>query len=208
MKDNAITFPHDCKARNNSKIVKIRIKYGYEGYGWYFAILELLRDTPSYTYENDTDTLKYCLGISSDNFDDFFDLCFEVGLLQDCEDGTHFTCENLKKSISRTNNMAANQSSKGMKHFEPLHYLSFGITELWDDLTEGERQDYANAFYKDIWENSELWIEGMCRMKNYKPEFIKTKLKEFLADSIGSVLYRKGVLEFKKYFSNWIKKQV
>ena len=127
MKDNAITFPHDCKARNNSKIVKIRIKYGYEGYGWYFAILELLRDTPSYTYENDTDTLKYCLGISSDNFDDFFDLCFEVGLLQDCEDGTHFTCENLKKSISRTNNMAAKSCRSTRIEYQHCYYAMLGF---------------------------------------------------------------------------------
>ena len=34
-------FPHDSNARNDIKLIKLRSKYGYEGYGVYFALIEL-----------------------------------------------------------------------------------------------------------------------------------------------------------------------
>lgn len=44
MKKEAYYFSHDSNARHDSKIVKLRRKYGMEGYGIYFAIVEMLRE--------------------------------------------------------------------------------------------------------------------------------------------------------------------
>ena len=35
-------FSHDQNARNDPKITKIRAKYGLEGYGCYFVLLEMM----------------------------------------------------------------------------------------------------------------------------------------------------------------------
>jgi hypothetical protein len=37
-------FTHDSNARNDEKILEMRAIYGYEGYGLYWAIIEMLRD--------------------------------------------------------------------------------------------------------------------------------------------------------------------
>ena len=43
MKD-AYYFSHDSNARNDQRLIKIRMKYGMEGYGIYFGIIEILRE--------------------------------------------------------------------------------------------------------------------------------------------------------------------
>lgn len=49
MKD-AYYFSHDSNARNDPKIAAMMSRYGYEGYGWYWAFIETLRDQPDYKY--------------------------------------------------------------------------------------------------------------------------------------------------------------
>lgn len=37
-------FSHDCNARNDPKILELRMKHGMAGYGIYFSILEKLME--------------------------------------------------------------------------------------------------------------------------------------------------------------------
>jgi hypothetical protein len=39
-------FSHDSNARNDVKIIKLRRQLGMEGYGIYWALIEMLRDAP------------------------------------------------------------------------------------------------------------------------------------------------------------------
>ena len=38
-------FPHDANARNDLKVIALRAKYGWRGYGIYFALLEIMFET-------------------------------------------------------------------------------------------------------------------------------------------------------------------
>jgi hypothetical protein len=44
MKKNACYFSHDSNAQNDIKIIAMRADYGWAGYGWFWAIIELLRE--------------------------------------------------------------------------------------------------------------------------------------------------------------------
>ena len=48
MKD-AYYFPHDSNARNDQRLMKVRMEYGFLGYGIYFGIIEILREQADYT---------------------------------------------------------------------------------------------------------------------------------------------------------------
>lgn len=50
MNKDAYYFPHFSNARNDRKIRRLRKELGMEGYGIYFAILEILRDQPEFSY--------------------------------------------------------------------------------------------------------------------------------------------------------------
>lgn len=47
MKD-AYYFSHDANARHDPKIIKMISAYGMEGYGWYWVIIEMLREQDNY----------------------------------------------------------------------------------------------------------------------------------------------------------------
>ena len=47
MKD-AYYFSHDSNARHDPKILEMRAAYGAKGYGWYWMIIEILRDQEDY----------------------------------------------------------------------------------------------------------------------------------------------------------------
>ena len=47
MKD-AYYFSHDANARHDPKIIKMISSYGMEGYGWYWVIIEMLREQDNY----------------------------------------------------------------------------------------------------------------------------------------------------------------
>ena len=44
MKETHYYFSHDCNARRDPKIVKMVLEHGMEGYGWYWVILEMMRE--------------------------------------------------------------------------------------------------------------------------------------------------------------------
>ena len=65
MKD-AYYFSHDSNARNDQRLMKVRMKYGPEGYGIYFMIIEILRDTENYTL-NINDIQSICFDTRAKN---------------------------------------------------------------------------------------------------------------------------------------------
>ncbi len=44
MKKDVYWFPHDANARRDQKITMMRLVYGAEGYGWYWMLIELMRE--------------------------------------------------------------------------------------------------------------------------------------------------------------------
>ncbi|MFA5306510.1 MAG: Lin1244/Lin1753 domain-containing protein [Candidatus Babeliales bacterium] len=48
MKKDAYFFFHDANARNDLKILAMRSVYKSEGYGWYFMLLEIMRESADY----------------------------------------------------------------------------------------------------------------------------------------------------------------
>lgn len=48
MKNNTNYFSHDCNARNDERLMKIRAKFWREGYWVYFAIIEMLSEASDY----------------------------------------------------------------------------------------------------------------------------------------------------------------
>ena len=64
MKDS-FYFPHFYNARNDRKILRLRRELGTEGYGIYFMILEVLRDSSDFKYPmEDIDLLADDFGVS------------------------------------------------------------------------------------------------------------------------------------------------
>lgn len=108
-------FSHDQNARNDPKITKIRVKYGMEGYGCYFALLEMFSSQSDCKLEYSTESFEaiaYDLRLSF-NMQDFVDKCIEIGLF--VSDGRRFWSEPFNRRYRETIEKAAARSAAASK---------------------------------------------------------------------------------------------
>lgn len=68
MSKDAYWFTHDANARNDTKMIRLRRKAGLEGVGFYWCIIELLRETEKHKLtEVEIDDLAYEMRCKNDN---------------------------------------------------------------------------------------------------------------------------------------------
>ena len=113
----AVYFSHDEDARNDPKVMKLRAKYGMEGYGCYFAMLEMFSSESgnghSLDYSQEQfDAITYDLRSSLD-VKEFIDKCIEVGLFQ--TDGERFWSESFNRRFDEVAQKARERSEKAQK---------------------------------------------------------------------------------------------
>ena len=58
-------FSHDSNARNDEKLVRLRMRHGAAGYGVYFMILERLREDKNYMCATDYNMVAYDLRVDA-----------------------------------------------------------------------------------------------------------------------------------------------
>ena len=66
MSKEAYYFSHDSNARNDEKILALRMKHGMEGYGIFWAILERMRENSDYTCIKDYNVIAFDLRVSAE----------------------------------------------------------------------------------------------------------------------------------------------
>lgn len=117
---NCSYFSHDCNARNDEKILAVRMRHGAEGYAVFFMILERLRDTPDYTSVKDYNSIAFDLRVSAGLVKSVVE---DFGLFTFTDDGKRFYSEGfskrmkLKDDVRKSRAMAASVAAK--KRWEP-----------------------------------------------------------------------------------------
>lgn len=89
-------FSHDSNARSDSKIIALRMKHQWAGYGLYWALIEKLRDTTCYKLESDFSSLAYDLRADASMLKSV--IC-DFGLFAFTEDGDYFYSESLLRRM-------------------------------------------------------------------------------------------------------------
>lgn len=77
MSKDAYYFSHDANARNDERIISLRMMHGWEGYGIYWAIIEMLRDANAYELEMDCKRIAFALNSNEEMIDSIIS-CFEL----------------------------------------------------------------------------------------------------------------------------------
>ena len=94
MAKDAYYFSHDSNARNDEKILSLRMQFGMEGYGIYWAIIEMLRDSTDYRMQTQFERIAFELHADSVRVE---------SILQDFElfesDGEYFWSESLLRRM-------------------------------------------------------------------------------------------------------------
>lgn len=107
MAKDALWFRHDSNASRDMKIMKLRAVYGWEGYGVFFGIIEVLREQDNYEYncgDNNITILSKILDFDENRLKNIISDCVKFGLFE--------MNENMLSSNSLKNRMVKWESTK------------------------------------------------------------------------------------------------
>ncbi|GAX05416.1 hypothetical protein IWT25_00720 [Secundilactobacillus pentosiphilus] len=90
-------FSHDSNARNSEKLINVRMKYGAEGYGIYFMILERLREEHDYMSIKDYNVIAFDLHVDASKIKSIVE---DFGLFVFTEDGEYFYSSGFNKRMA------------------------------------------------------------------------------------------------------------
>ncbi|WP_418465378.1 Lin1244/Lin1753 domain-containing protein [Faecousia sp.] len=110
-----VYFSHDRDARSDPKVIKLRMQYGMEGYGCYFALLEMMFSESDYSLPYDQeqfDAIAYDLRTSFD-IRVFIDRCIEIGLFH--SDGASFWSRAFRRRTAEQQGKAQSRSVQASK---------------------------------------------------------------------------------------------
>lgn len=108
-------FPHDSNSRNSDKLLPVRMKYGAEGYGIYFMILERLRDEKNYMSVKDYNVLAFDLRVDAGKVKSIVE---DFGLFAFTDDGECFYSEGFNKRMEIKDEKSKKRSEAGKKGAE------------------------------------------------------------------------------------------
>ncbi|MDO4728405.1 MAG: DUF4373 domain-containing protein [Bacteroidota bacterium] len=115
MSKNNFYFSHDGNARNDEKLLSVRVKMGAEGYGIYFMVIEKLLESGDYTLDKDYNVIAFDLRVGSDKIKAVVE---NFGLFQFTENGKRFYSESLLRRMKPLDNLRKQRSEAGKKSAE------------------------------------------------------------------------------------------
>lgn len=98
-------FQHDSNASLDNKLKKVRMRFGMEGYGFYWYLLELICSDISehnftFELEHDAEVLAYELNLNIDHVQDMMIFMVELGLFEN-HNGV-ITCMKMLKRLNQS----------------------------------------------------------------------------------------------------------
>ena len=124
-------FSHDANARNDEKILAVRMEHGMEGYGIYFAIIEKLLESTNYILLKDYNMIAFELRVSAK---DVKSIVEKFGLFDFTECGKLFYSKSLIDRMDILEEKRGKRSEAGRK----------GAESRWKN-----REKMANAIKND-----------------------------------------------------------
>ena len=167
MKD-AYYFSHDSNARNDQRILEIRMKHGMTGYGVYFGIIEILREQTDYSLHlNKFTTIAYDLRVDYEMVED---IIMNYNLFE-IDDNIWFS-RSLKRRMERLDVIKQKRSVAGRKG---------GKSKASDNqMLNKERKEKDNIVNKNIVKEITVRYDSFLNhLKQYESEFGKETIIEF-----------------------------
>lgn len=105
-------FPHDSNSRNSDKLLPVRMKFGAEGYGIYFMILERLREEKEYMSVKDYNMIAFDLRVDAQKVKSIVE---DFGLFAFTDNGECFYSEGFLKRMEIKDEKSKKRSDAGKK---------------------------------------------------------------------------------------------
>ncbi|MFZ4413203.1 MAG: Lin1244/Lin1753 domain-containing protein [Bacteroidales bacterium] len=196
MSKDAFWFSHDSNARNDEKIIALRMRHQMEGYGIYFAIIERLRESDSYMCVKDYNIIAFDLRVAAEKVKSIVE---DFNLFEFTEDNKYFFSERLIRSMAPFENLSQQRRLAGKKSAEKR----WGKSEETD-----ENQRPLKESLTTVKEKSNLYNIDILNKKNIK-EINKENFDfDFLKSNPEFLTPLKKWIDYKKEIKSEITSQI
>ncbi|GGF00317.1 protein of unknown function [Chishuiella changwenlii] len=112
---NTFYFSHDGGARNDDKMIAVRMKHKAEGYAVYFMILEKMLESSDYTIFKDYNVLAFDFRVGSDLVKSIVE---DFGLFEFTDDNKSFYSKSFQSRMEPLENLRKQRREAGLKSAE------------------------------------------------------------------------------------------
>lgn len=161
-------FSHDSNARNDEKILAVRMRFGVEGYGIYFMLIERMREESDYMSIKDYNSLAFDFRVSADKVKSIVE---DFGLFSFTEDGKRFYSESFMKRMTLKDEKSRKRSIAGKK----------GMASRWKDHKKEQKSNNVTDSDSNVITNVEKNVTS--KRKESKVNIKKTLSNERVKES-------------------------
>lgn len=127
MSKDAYYFSHDSNARNDEKILAVRMKHKAAGYGVFFMILERLRESKDYQSIKDYNVLAFDFRVESAMVKSIIE---DFGLFDFSEDGKFFFSKSLNSRMDLKDNISEKRREAANKRWSKNEQQNLSESEI------------------------------------------------------------------------------
>jgi hypothetical protein len=210
MRKEAYYFSHDANAKDDPKILKLRMSLGWEGYGLFWALVEMLRNESSHRLHKHYKSIAFALHTHEDSiksiiedFDLFAkdkDFFWSDSLLKRME---------LKEERSEKMRNAANKRWNKDVNAQAMHKHSASNAQAMQ-LKERKGKEILNEeSHNTIFfalSKSPIWLEGIAMKNKRTIDEVQKHLDEFRQECILKEEFKVSDKDAKEHFINWVKR--
>jgi hypothetical protein len=121
MPKDAFWFPHDSNARNDQFILEMRAKHGSQGYGWFWMLVEMMRDESQYRLRvSNCNAFAMQLNCQPDAVSVFIDDCIQKYKLF-ASDGEWFWSDSLRRRMRHKDAVSRERSKVAQVRWSKAH---------------------------------------------------------------------------------------
>jgi len=219
MKKEAYYFSHDSNAKDDPKILQLRMEMGWEGYGLFWALVEMLRNESDHRMRTHYKSIAFALHSQEDSIqriindfdlfgidDQFFWSESLLKRMEMKEERSEKARESAKKRWNQSNDANAMRThSEG--NADAMQLKESKVKEI-KEIKEKENkvnEDSHNAIFRELW-NNKIWLERLAI--NWKTDLdeVKNHLNTFRQECIFKADFKENEKLAKEHFFNWVKR--
>lgn len=213
MKDKKVYyFSHDFNAKYDDKILSLRMEFGWEGYGIFWAIIEDLAQAKDYRLHNSVITkLSFSYNIDINRLKEIYNLCIKEKLF--IEENDFFYSNSLTQRMNILDENIRKKSEAGKKGMEKRwknkENNNSVITELKQSynnditLNEIKGNKINKSKIEEVKENNLIICESVY--ETYLKNFSKKGNKKKSFDYIERIILKKKyeITDFQRILKNY-----
>lgn len=175
-------YPHDSNARNDEKLLRLRMRHKAAGYGVYFMLLEILREKKDFMCPKDYNVIAFELredaALVKSVVEDF-------GLFVFTDDGKYFYSEPFIRRMGKIGQVSKSRSDAARKR--------------WGNRDPEQQEQYFEQLKK-----SEVWLIDMTIKHKCTREEILKRLDEYAIECRCQCRNHGSRQDAGRHFNAWM----